>query len=107
MYWHSTNKPTHTHKTHTPSQALNHVTGKVNVRLHHDAPRSVLQMVATESIPAGAEVVNCYGRLSNADLLREYGYVEAQNENEHAQVCGGGCMAYWVGSGVPFAAHCC
>jgi len=43
-------------------------------------------MVATAAIPAGAEVVNSYGRLSNSDLLRGYGYVEAVNPNEHAQL---------------------
>lgn len=34
----------------------------------------------------GEEVYNTYGALSNADLLRGYGFVEADNINEHAQV---------------------
>jgi hypothetical protein len=62
------------------------VTGAANVRLHHDPARGALHMIATAPIPAGAEVVNCYGRLSNSDLLRGYGYVERSNSNEHAQV---------------------
>lgn len=69
-------------------QLLNHITGRVNVRLHHDAERGALQMIATRPISAGEEVVNNYGCLSNADLLRGYGYVEERNENEHAQVPG-------------------
>jgi len=46
----------------------------------------LLQMVATEDIPKGAEVVNCYGTLSNAELLRGYGYVEQHNGIKHVQV---------------------
>ncbi|KIY98017.1 hypothetical protein MNEG_9948 [Monoraphidium neglectum] len=42
---------------------LNHVTGRANVRLRHDAARGALQMVATRPIAAGEEVVNNYGRL--------------------------------------------
>ncbi|KAF8073173.1 SETD6 [Scenedesmus sp. PABB004] len=52
---------------------LNHVTGAANVRLHHDAERGALQMIATAAIPAGAEVVNCYGALSNAEARRAGG----------------------------------
>ena len=74
------------HTLSRAAQALNHITGAANVRLHHDARRGVLQMVATSAIAAGAEVVNCYGKLSNSDLLRGYGFVEAANSNEHAQV---------------------
>eukprot|EP00879_Flechtneria_rotunda_P024936 GHRR01026463.1.p1 GENE.GHRR01026463.1~~GHRR01026463.1.p1 ORF type:complete len:411 (+),score=150.34 GHRR01026463.1:832-2064(+) len=65
---------------------LNHITGKVNARLHHDADRGVLQMIATEGIPKGAEVVNCYGKLSNAELLRGYGYVEQHNSHKHVHI---------------------
>jgi hypothetical protein len=43
-------------------------------------------MIATEPIPKGCEVVNCYGQLSNAELLRGYGYVEAHNTLQHVQV---------------------
>eukprot|EP00955_Chlamydomonas_euryale_P056843 356573-Chlamydomonas_euryale.AAC.1 len=46
--------------------ALNHVTGRVNVRLHHDEAVGALQMVATRRVPAGGELVNNYGELSNA-----------------------------------------
>lgn len=35
--------------------------------------RGVLQMIATRDIKAGEEVVNDYGALSNAELLRAYG----------------------------------
>lgn len=36
--------------------ALNHVTGKANVRLHHCAKSGSLQMIATRRIEAGAQV---------------------------------------------------
>jgi hypothetical protein len=49
---------------------LNHVTGRCNVRLHHDAQQHCLQMIATAPIPAGTELINCYGELSNGELLR-------------------------------------
>lgn len=45
-----------------------------------------VQMIATQDIPAGAEVINCYGRLSNAELLRGYGFVELTNSNNHSQI---------------------
>ncbi len=32
---------------------LNHVTGMVNVRLNHDGSKGLLQMIATQDIPAG------------------------------------------------------
>ncbi|GLI68824.1 hypothetical protein VaNZ11_013329, partial [Volvox africanus] len=65
---------------------LNHITGQVNVRLYHCAKRHVLQMIATRDISRGEELVNNYGELSNAELLRGYGFVEAQNRNNHVQV---------------------
>jgi hypothetical protein len=43
-------------------------------------------MIATQAIPRGAEVVNCYGQLSSSELLRGYGFVEQHNSKEHAQV---------------------
>jgi hypothetical protein len=43
-------------------------------------------MIATEDIAKGCEVVNCYGHLSNAELLRGYGYVEKHNSHRHVQV---------------------
>ena len=52
---------------------LNHVTGSCNVRLHHDAALGCLQMIATRAIAAGEELVNCYGALSNGELLRRRG----------------------------------
>ena len=52
---------------------LNHVTGKCNIRLHHDHHQGTLQMLATADIASGQEVVNCYGQLSSAELLRCYG----------------------------------
>eukprot|EP00775_Hariotina_reticulata_P011088 gene11088-11243_t len=58
---------------------LNHITGKVNVKLHHEPQRGVLQMIATQDIPKGCEVINCYGQLSNAELLRGY---ESESEPE-------------------------
>ncbi|GIL72649.1 hypothetical protein Vretimale_4391 [Volvox reticuliferus] len=65
---------------------LNHITGQVNVRLYHCARRHVLQMIATRDISQGEELVNNYGELSNAELLRGYGFVEAHNVNNHVQV---------------------
>jgi hypothetical protein len=35
--------------------------------------RRVLQMIATRNIAMGEELVNNYGELSNAELLRAYG----------------------------------
>jgi N-lysine methyltransferase SETD6 len=49
---------------------LNHVTGQANVRLHHCSDKGCLQMIATKDIPAGAELINNYGDLSNGELLR-------------------------------------
>ena len=57
---------------------LNHVTGAVNVRLNHDDSHGVLQMLATRDIAAGEELINCFGELSNGELLRRYGFVEAE-----------------------------
>ncbi|KAG2442960.1 hypothetical protein HXX76_003034 [Chlamydomonas incerta] len=65
---------------------LNHITGEVNVRLHHCRKRHVLQMIAMRDIAAGAELVNNYGELSNAELLRGYGFVERANRYNHVQV---------------------
>lgn len=43
-------------------------------------------MIATKDILKGQEVVNCYGQLSNSELLRGYGYVEQHNSIKHVQV---------------------
>eukprot|EP00798_Chlamydomonas_sp_ICE-L_P007310 gene7310-428_t len=43
-------------------------------------------MIATRDIKAGEEVVNNYGALPNSELLRGYGYVEAENSNNNVQV---------------------
>ena len=37
--------------------ALNHVTGAANVRLHHCERRGALQMIATHDIGEGEEVI--------------------------------------------------
>jgi len=66
--------------------ALNHVSGRRNVRLAHDAASGALRMVATRAIAAGEEVVNRYGPLSTSELLRGYGFVERGNPHAHAQV---------------------
>eukprot|EP00198_Chlamydomonas_reinhardtii_P014034 XP_001703371.1 predicted protein [Chlamydomonas reinhardtii] len=65
---------------------LNHITGDVNVRLHHCSKRHVLQMIAMRDIVAGSELVNNYGELSNAELLRGYGFVERANRYNHIPV---------------------
>lgn len=56
---------------------LNHVTGKANVRLNHDAKRGCLQMLTTQAVAKGAELVNTYGDLSNGELLRRCASVTA------------------------------
>ncbi|GMH40523.1 hypothetical protein BSKO_08427 [Bryopsis sp. KO-2023] len=55
---------------------LNHVSGKCNVRLNHCEERGVLQMIASQNIAEGSEVINSFGALSNSELLRFYGFVE-------------------------------
>jgi SET domain-containing protein 6 len=52
---------------------LNHVTGKRNVRLNHNAEKESLEMIATCSIKQGEEIINSYGDLSNGELLRRHG----------------------------------
>ena len=44
--------------------ALNHVTGAANVRLHHCERRGALQMIATHDIGEGEEVIMKYKSLS-------------------------------------------
>lgn len=56
---------------------LNHITGCCNVRLHHSSKQAALQMIATQAVAAGEEVVNNYGPLSDAELLRRFGFVES------------------------------
>jgi hypothetical protein len=63
--------------------ALNHVPGQANVRLRHSARRGALQMVATAAVSAGNELINCYGELCNAELLRRYAFV-VTGLNPHA-----------------------
>jgi hypothetical protein len=50
--------------------ALNHITGCANVRLHHDTKLGALQMITTCLVPSGAELVNSYGdNMSSGQLL--------------------------------------
>lgn len=56
--------------------SLNHVSGQRNVRLHHDEEKGELQMIATKSIAVGEELINDYGELGSAELLRRFGFVE-------------------------------
>ena len=56
--------------------ALNHRQGLCNVRLHHDEEREELSMIATRDIAKGEELVNNYGKLGSAQLLRCFGFVE-------------------------------
>ena len=46
-------------------------------------------MIATHSIGKGEEVVNDYGPLSNAELLRAYGYVERRQQGATGSSSGG------------------
>ena len=120
--------------------ALNHITGEANVRLHHCPRTGALQMIATRPIrahqqvmpvagrtstihlstaggcmPASptfavptdlasaelwlreaaaqpvallcAQLVNCFGKLTNGELLRRYGFVEtAPNPHDRAEI---------------------
>lgn len=52
--------------------ALNHVTGKANVRLHHDADLGALQMLSTRYVRAGDELINNYGDCSSGQLLHRH-----------------------------------
>ena len=36
--------------------------------------KSIAQIVASQALAAGAEVFNCYGELSNTELLLKYGF---------------------------------
>lgn len=58
--------------------ALNHRHGMCNVRKTHDPEAGHLAMVATHSIAKGQELVNDYGKLGSAQLLRMYGFVEQE-----------------------------
>uniref|UniRef100_A0A0G4I151 SET domain-containing protein n=1 Tax=Chromera velia CCMP2878 TaxID=1169474 RepID=A0A0G4I151_9ALVE len=58
---------------------LNHVTGRVNVRLHHCEETDQLQMIASKDIPAWSEVINSYGHLGTGALARSYGFIEPFN----------------------------
>ncbi|EIE21805.1 SET domain-containing protein, partial [Coccomyxa subellipsoidea C-169] len=62
--------------------ALNHITGHANVRLHHCARKGALRMIATCLITKGEQVINSYGDLPNSELLRRYGFVET-DPNPH------------------------
>ncbi|BDA47006.1 probable N-lysine methyltransferase setd6 at N-terminal half [Coccomyxa sp. Obi] len=62
--------------------ALNHITGHANVRLHHCSKKGALQMIATRRIAKGEQVINSYGDLPNSELLRRYGFVEV-DPNPH------------------------
>ncbi|MEW5309690.1 MAG: hypothetical protein WDW38_001556 [Sanguina aurantia] len=71
--------------------ALNHVTGMCNVRKHHDEGKKrksgVLQLIATQAIPKGSEVVNNFQEgLTNSQLLLCYGFVEPHNTRQTAQL---------------------
>lgn len=45
-----------------------------------------ISMVAKKDIQAGEELLNIYGNHPNGELLRMYGYVEDDNENEFAEI---------------------
>lgn len=57
---------------------LNHITGECNVRLHHSSKQQALQMITTQFIKQGDEIINNYGPCSDSELLRRFGFVEAQ-----------------------------
>ena len=57
---------------------LNHITGQCNIRLQHSSKRGALQMITIKPVNKGEELVNSYGPLSDAELLRRFGFIEAQ-----------------------------
>lgn len=57
---------------------LNHITGHCNVRLHHNSRKGALQMITTQPVAKGGELVNNYGPLSDSELLRRFGFIEPQ-----------------------------
>lgn len=57
---------------------LNHITGQCNIRLHHSSKRGALQMITIKPVNKGEELVNSYGPLSDSELLRRFGFIEAQ-----------------------------
>ena len=66
---------------------LNHVTGQCNVRLHHNPQRGALQMIATKPINQGQEIINNYGPLSDAELLRRFGFIDSEpNPNNGCEI---------------------
>lgn len=47
----------------------------------------MLLLCDAEAIPAGSELINNYGELGNAELLRRFGFVEQNNVHDCAQAC--------------------
>eukprot|EP01130_Rhizamoeba_saxonica_P017775 TRINITY_DN869_c0_g1_i4.p1 TRINITY_DN869_c0_g1~~TRINITY_DN869_c0_g1_i4.p1 ORF type:complete len:415 (-),score=108.49 TRINITY_DN869_c0_g1_i4:13-1257(-) len=68
---------------------LNAKTGYNNARVYFEENESsspILTMKATKDILKGSEIFNTYGDLSNADLLRKYGYVDNINPNNCVEI---------------------
>eukprot|EP00741_Cyanophora_paradoxa_P003751 tig00000093_g3646.t1 len=66
---------------------LNAETGRNNARLFHEEG-GALAMRTTRPVEAGEELLNTYGDLPNAELLRRYGYVDVPNGNDCAELRG-------------------
>jgi len=69
------------------ADALNHRTGRCNahLELHDDDGAKALPMLAISNVPEGAELINTYGDHGNGELLRRYGFTDA--ENPFDEVC--------------------
>eukprot|EP01125_Pyxidicula_operculata_P018003 TRINITY_DN636_c5_g1_i1.p1 TRINITY_DN636_c5_g1~~TRINITY_DN636_c5_g1_i1.p1 ORF type:complete len:510 (-),score=153.80 TRINITY_DN636_c5_g1_i1:73-1602(-) len=76
---------------------LNHKTGFNNARLFIDKEEEEEEedsedefiepefyiMKTIKAVPSGSQLFNTYGKLSNSELLRKYGFVERDRMNEH------------------------
>eukprot|EP01105_Mastigella_eilhardi_P012890 TRINITY_DN2938_c0_g1_i3.p1 TRINITY_DN2938_c0_g1~~TRINITY_DN2938_c0_g1_i3.p1 ORF type:complete len:308 (+),score=59.56 TRINITY_DN2938_c0_g1_i3:398-1321(+) len=71
--------PTHSGPVMVPmADMLNHRTGCCNAHLEDDADGRDcgMSMILQKDVSRGDEIFNTYGDLSNAELLRRYGYVD-------------------------------
>jgi hypothetical protein len=55
----------------------------------HPLPLQRLEIVAASSVPAGAEVHNTYGELSNVELVRKYGFALSANPFDELPLAAG------------------
>ena len=68
---------------------FNHRSGQRN-SCAFDWLRGEVVLTAAGPVPAGQEVFNTYGELTNGELLKEYGFVELENPNDTTRLSGKG-----------------